>query len=1196
MFKTQINRLLLAVVLFNLCAVIGCHRGYYRRQADADAKRLILQKSVDPRWNTASGTIDIDPQSRMFDPFSADHPPIPPDDPASHQLMHCVDGKPGYPQWNANGDTNFVENPEWRRYLPVNDKGEVVLTLDGAFQLALIHSPDYQEAHETLYLSALDVSLERFGFDTTLIGGYNSFFTSQGRFRGSRESGANPPAANGTSSSTIQGQLGANGGGFDFRRIGITGTTFAVGLANTILFNFSGNNTQSGSTLIDFSIIQPLLRGAGRDRIMEALTQAERTLLANVRQLERFRRAFYLQIAIGRNLAVRLTRAGDFLGIPGAAGTNAGGYFGLLERQQRIRNQELNVRQLESVLSLFREFFLRERLDAVQLKLFETRVYEQQRNLLDLRVGYQTLLDQFKRTLGLPPDLDVVIDDTYLERFKLISDQVNEQLILSSALRENTGSVLNGVDELFDELESVDDIATGKFVWPSDLAEKISKLIPYIEEAEATIEKIVNEDRLEIEADINYLNEKRNERVAYLDKLRIAIESGKINSPVDPRLFETESLPETAELRQILADSDSKDSILNRAARVKAELANIKSRIAGFKQTESELEKQALYEFVRTEFQEKIPGQLSEINSLILEISLLQARTRSNSIEIVDVDINSTQAIEIARCMRRDWMNARASLVDNWRNIEFVADQLESQLDLVFEGDMGSRNGESNPFKIRYETGQLRAGFRFDAPIVRQAERNNYRAALISYQQTRRAFYQFEDSVKQNLREISRNIDRNKVLFELDRRTVQVQIESVEINRYELEKPVGPGATGGGRLGATTAQNLANAIIGLNGAQNSFLGSWVGYEVLRRNLDFDLGTMQLDELGQWIDPGKIDASIGQRAAATMGIELDCQFCTGVAAPGGIAADLISDPAPSIIEPQPDPLQFESEIPVPAEVERINRSSAPQLNQPNSAMRPRRSVFSSDAASSVSPPNRVPGLLFQPVNSRSESTFQRSTENSLQRNQFQSQPVAIPPRKVIRTSGKGAAARPLSVSKTTNSSTESPLPRNEMARPVAQQNSPVSAHRQPLFPSQGLKNPQLSRSSQVQPASSAESVRSLVSVSDRTTRLNPLDVPAADRNADPFTDPMVKRTSGLSPEVNNQGKPSNPFNPPTMTLQAVTGGMGPTPLTNSKEMAAATTGISNHPAFAESPDQDPSWQFPTSSLGGVLNRFRTDSER
>jgi len=276
--RNQINALLLLVIVANCCALVGCHRSYYRRQADMEASRLIREKATDPRWNTAEGSIDIDPQSRMFDPFSADHPPIPPDDATSHQFMHNVDRKEGYPHWHANGDTNHVENPVWMSYLPINEKGQVVLNLERAYQLALIHSPDLQEQRETLYLSALDVSLERFGFDTQLFSGFNSFLTTEGRLRNG-----------GNSSTTLSNQLGVNGGGINLQRMGITGATFAVGLANTILFNFSGNNTQSANSLIDFSLIQPLLRGAGRARILEGLTQSERTLLANVRQLERFR-------------------------------------------------------------------------------------------------------------------------------------------------------------------------------------------------------------------------------------------------------------------------------------------------------------------------------------------------------------------------------------------------------------------------------------------------------------------------------------------------------------------------------------------------------------------------------------------------------------------------------------------------------------------------------------------------------------------------------------------------------------------------------------------------------------------------------------------------------------------------------------------------------------------------------------------
>lgn len=1148
MFKTQINRLLLAVVLFNLCAVVGCHRGYYRRQADAEAQRLIRQKAVDPRWNTATGNIDIDPQSRMFDPFSSDHPPIPPDDATSHQLMHCVDGKQGYPQWNANGDTNFVENPEWRNYLPYNEEGQVVLTLDRAYQLALIHSPELQEAREILYQSALDVSLDRFGFDSQLFAGYNSFFTTRGRFRGSREGDPNP-----SSSSTIQNQLGANGGGITLERLGTTGTSFVVGLANTILFNFSGNGTQSASSLVDFSIIQPLLRGAGRDRIMESLTQSERTLLANVRQLERFRRGFYLQIAVGRNIAARLNLAGNFLGIPGNASRNAAGYFGLLEQQQQIRNQELNVRQLENVLELFREFFLRERLDAVQLKSFETDVYSEQRRLLDLRIDYQTQLDLFKRTLGLPPDLDVVIEDSYLDRFKLISDEVNERLILSSALRKETGSVLNGVDNLFDDLNSVDDIDTGVFVWPTDLAEQISELIPYMEQAESTLEMVVAEDRVQLEQDFDVLDRKREARLAYLNKLKTAIESGQINSPVDPGLFETDSLPETGELRAILSDLDSKDSILSRAARVKQELSDIKTKIAQFKQTENVLSKKELYEYLLNEFQEKIPGQLSEINNLVLEISLLQARTRSNSIEIIDVDILDTQAIEIARCMRRDWMNARASHVDNWRNIEFVADQLEAQVDLVFEGDIG--NTGDNPFRLRYETGQLRAGFRFDAPIVRMAERNNYRRALISYQQSRRDFYDFEDAIKRNLRFIMRDINRNKVLFELERRQVQTSIESVEINRYDLEAPVRSGNTS--RLGPTAAQQLARAIIGLNSSQNRFLGSWIGYEVLRRNLDFDMGTMQLDSRFDWVDPGQIDASIGQRAAAAMGVTLDCQFCEGVAAPGGYAVDLISAPASSVMEPQPNSLQFESEIPVPAEIERIEGSSAPQLNQPKSGLRQRRSFSSGTSAIKTPAASRVPGFLFSPVYSDSELAVPKPTNAQLKQNQVQAKRDAVAIETVIDSIKNSSAA--------------------------------------------------ISKSSSALASPRSSSPNSGVQSAQARNEINSAYPPMrADRIADKFAIPPVKQTSSIGPAIKERSGASPPLveseDTPRTTGQTLTKGVqssSPVELTGATELtpvAAKEPSLTNNSESETRLPGSTSWQTRPSSLGGVLSRFRTVPEK
>ena len=889
MYQTQLNRLLMAVITINACLIVaGCHRGYYRRQADAEVDRLVREKATDPRWNAIDGSIEIDPQSRMFNPFSKDHPPIPPDDAASHQFMHCVDGKEGYPHWHANGDTDAVENPTWRAYLPFNEEGQVVLTLERAFQLALIHSPDYQQQRETLYRSALNVSLERFGFDSQLFSGYNSFLTTQGRFR------------TGSSNTLLQNQLGANGGGLTLQRLGITGTNFVVGLANTILFNFAGENNQSATTLIDFSVIQPLLRGAGRERIMESLTQSERTLLANIRQLERFRRGFYLDVAIGRNPGAGPNLGGNFLGSPGAGSFGAGGFYGLLTTQQEIRNQTFNVVQLDGILDQFIEFYENGRLEAPDLKLLQGNLYNQQLSLLRAQVGYQTQLDQFKVQLGLPPDIEVVLDDSLLSQFNLFSDEISQRLLETSELRKNTGEGLNAVAAFFaiesdeEDGDQVGDLAPAQEPVPvDDVVVAVAALKPFLEKALAELEIVRTSDADQIYADLDKLESVRADRVEYLDSLKRRVESGEIEYSIDTSLFDPAEIQTADELRLEMSNPELDNqetvivngkeevpqrSILKRAELLEQELLDTVQSIEQFQEVAPTIAEADLETYLTNSFLQRIPGLLAELNSLPLGMSLIQAYARSNSIEITDIDIDDEQAIRIARCLRRDWMNARASLVDEYRNIEFVADQLEAGLDLVFQGDVG--NVGDNPLKLRYETGQLRAGFRFDAPITRLAERNQYRQALIDYQQTRRQFYQFEDAIKSNLRNLVRNGDQSKISFEILRRQVQTQIDNVEANRLALEQPVGIGATDSG-VGPQTARNLTDAIINLSGAQNGFINSWVQYEVIRRNLDFDMGTMQLDETGQWIDPGVIDESIGIRAAAAMGIQLDCQFCENI---------------------------------------------------------------------------------------------------------------------------------------------------------------------------------------------------------------------------------------------------------------------------------------------------------------------------
>ncbi len=830
-----------------IVGVAGCHRGYYRRQADAEARLLIREKLSDPRWNQLDPSISVSPESRMHDPFSADHPPVPPDDPASHKLMHCVDGKEGYPHWHANGDTGYISSPDWRSYLPLNAEGVLDLDVDGAVRLSQLHSTTWQEQRETLYLSALDVSLERFGFDTQAFFGFNSFFRTQGRL------------APGGSQSSIEITPGPNR--TQLTRLTTTGANLAVGIANTIIWNFSGPNTQTASTLIDFSLVQPLLFRAGRDRILESLTLAERTLLANVRQIERFRRGFFLSIVTGRSPGAGPNLGGNFLAEPAGANFNAGGYLGLLLSQQQIRIAEFNVQSLQNVLDQFRAFFVEERIDLLQVRQAENTLYDAQASLLGAKVDYEDSLDQFKRDLGLPPDVPVRITDPLLSSFELIDDQLLARQLEIAALREEIGEqleLINPYSIIGEELEAVE--------WSDELRQRLENLRPWIERFSPLIADMEEADVALLRDDFAKLLRMRRERLKKLASLQAAIEASDIQYDIEPSILRESEVESSERLNNELTD------LLGRFADVKRSIALIEDSIERIIVDGPGLTADELRERLNDEILLEAPEILTRIANVAIELTLLQARARVDSITLPDIDLNAEAALAIALQFRRDLMNARASLVDRWRRIEFVADDLESTLDVIFEGSVGSVG--DNPFRIRGENNRFGMGLRFDAPITRLSERNAYRQALIEYQQARRSYYNFEDAVNQNLRRTIRTIEQNKVLFELNRRSIRTAIQQVELAQLSLIEPVEPGfggGGGGGGLGPTAANDLTRALDALQRAQTDFVTIWVRYEVLRRGLDFDLGTMQLTPDGVWLDPGTINVTYAWRAAAAVGI-------------------------------------------------------------------------------------------------------------------------------------------------------------------------------------------------------------------------------------------------------------------------------------------------------------------------------------
>jgi hypothetical protein len=805
-----------------MCLLSGCTRLRYRLAADKEVRYLVAQKSNDSRWEYPHYTIGMDPRSRFFDPTDPDNPPMPYDDPASHRYMHCVAGKKGWPCYHMGGNWFALENPRWKqllgRYNEMTEDGALKLSLNGAVCLGQVHSTDYRQAVEVIYLSALDVSTERFRFDVQFFGNSDLVFTHLGPLR-----------AGGAESNTLAFGTGAPDTTLRLQKQFSAGGELLVGFANNIVWQFAGPDTNVTSSLLNFSFIQPLLRGGGRALILEQLTIVERALLANLRAFERYRQGFYTDIAIGNGVQGPTRRGGFFGGtgltgfsgqgaggqggvgsstfsiggggfggggtggagagfVAGGAGT-VGGFMGLMQQLQQVRNAQANLDSQLRTLGLLEANLDAGLIDIVQVDQFRQNIESARANLLSQQVSFQTQLDTFKTSqLAFPPDVKVEVDDMMLRQFEFVD--------------RKTTTVQRLVEDFIDvlgELPSEPSMA--------DLTNAMSVI--------GELREQISAEFASGHADLVALNAKVPERKSTMKPAQIAA-------------FDEEM----AKLAQSLEDVENR-----------------------FDQTGPVL--QSLQDRLHTDSPAQITDDLvalaTGLSGLSQELILVKARARLESITVPHVKLDGVRALDIARANRLDWMNNRAALVDQWRLIAYNANALKAGLDVFVDGGIG--NVGDNGFAFSGENGSMRVGMRFDAPFTRRLERNNYRSVLIQYQIGRRQLYQYQDGVNFGLRSLLRVLDQLEVNLEIQRRAMVIAIRRVDKTREDLNEPPAPTLPGEPvqLLGPTVAQNLIFALNDLLASQNVFMSVILNHYESRMLLYRELGIMELDDCGIWID-------------------------------------------------------------------------------------------------------------------------------------------------------------------------------------------------------------------------------------------------------------------------------------------------------------------------------------------------------
>ena len=304
----------------------------------------------------------------------------------------------------ALGETEFSIEPPPDSLRQRLLRGEAVgrVGIAQILDIAAENSRDYQRRKEDLYLAALDLTLERFRFALQYDGTVGALVGGDGAGAGD-----------------VEGSAGAA-----FSRLLGTGASIIADMGLSMSRSVSTGDSWELVGAPFLSISQPLMRGFGERIVREPLTQGERNVVYELRDFERFRRTFAVDV-INR-------------------------YFQLLRTADQVRNEKLNMDNLTVLRERNEALANAGRLSDIQADQARQDELRSQNRLISAQERYGTALDDFKVFLGLPVEVEFEIQQE--ELYALVIDEtltIGEREAIPSALQRRL-DYMTVLDQLVD--------------------------------------------------------------------------------------------------------------------------------------------------------------------------------------------------------------------------------------------------------------------------------------------------------------------------------------------------------------------------------------------------------------------------------------------------------------------------------------------------------------------------------------------------------------------------------------------------------------------------------------------------------------------------------------------------------------------------------------------------------------------------
>jgi hypothetical protein len=528
-------------------------------------------------------------------------------------------------------------------------------------------------------------------------------------------------------------------------------------------------------------------------------------------------------------LTLRPGESGNF-GLATALAAPVSGYLSTLLQAAQIKVDEFNIQKLESYFNLAKALQEGGDISQLQTDQFEQQLLGGRSNLLTDQQNFLQNIDQFKLQLGIPVDMILELDDGPFrplnQQFQRYEDLFNQFKAASDEpLRLGPAKTAGEDRKRFRTLATTSDLVRG------------TRFSANIQARLAAWEKL-SDDALQ-----KLLNNYREQRRVILDRQTDLETKGQtLSAPDQEALTKANNEIDLGEFEGLLREYETQpwknlpdaDVRKKRQQLMYGAVAN--SFIVVLIQA-------------RNERMEGLHKQWPEL-----------ARVCVDGVDLIAADFNDaeTAAARHALANRLDLMNVRAQVVDAWRQIAVFANALLAPLTVQYALTSATPAGVSQPFDFSASRTQQQLIFNTSLPLVRTAERNNYRAALINYQRQRRVLQRAEDEVAYDVRQEVIILRQLVESYKIQTRQIELAYLTVENSLDTLQAPPQPTAAGAPAADtATRAASLTNQLIqaqtNLYNAQFKMTTIWITYLNTRDQLYRDMELMPLDSRGIWID-------------------------------------------------------------------------------------------------------------------------------------------------------------------------------------------------------------------------------------------------------------------------------------------------------------------------------------------------------